>query len=957
MRFLSLHLCFFLLIALLLLSDVLSGWASLIPPAYAAAKPPTPQASMTFQQFLKDGRQDRGTYRGPLRWPQSSPAVPVSKNSHAASSLASLPPSTEPATMTPIRIPLNAGFLANTAGSTPLDVVGSDQRLEVRLQPGSLDLSHATISGGSPPSGTLTVQISQVHGHAFAGEAMLGLYQVQILDSQGHAVSGIQVRTPVSFLYHYQVHELAMFDLDADRLSLVWPGLLQAARQAKQPQMPFAIPLHNNAATHTLTGQSTVLAAGVFDLAGDPQNASPPHPHMASVGGNAGQMSYDYPIQVAPGPAGFGPQLSLSYSSSGPNERHDPTSPAGSVGDGWSLGLGSISVDPYPATSADAKTWYFLSGVDNVSDRLIEETTTNQFQTEHTSHLRILKIPNPAVGGQSCFDVWDLSGTFYEFGCTPDSLVYRHDATQGTVLYGYNLDRMIAPHNGTGTYKTMLVSYVQDCGTDTSCTITSSTVRDSAIRQIQYGVSSDVNSLGTVVGTVDFLYRGPRTITINGTTWITAYGTNDNCTGSPPDGTSTTLRCDDPIARGSITPPTVLSTLSLETVTSYVGKDDGTGHPAYGYGFTYQDQPYSGCENINLQPIYCAGEHLLTNVQSTVYQNGTGHALKPLTLGYTQGHNLYIDTTQKFPGTTTDYGSQTFWQYLSSYQDLATGASGTITYQRAESNTHGTPRTSDGDDRYDPLHCTIYNDCTGAFFNKDDRAWGVQVVTSLTTVGQDSSALPTSTTTTYRYRLAKTGSTCPADSAGTTDCVGDDWIPANSHGLDQDWMDFYHGEYHGFNVVYTTSPAGDLTVDSSFSTKGWGTYETDGGNYNSGSLYQEDIYQGNAAIDSALVQRTINTYTGPDNNSCNGAVGDLIYSSCLIMMERSRTILYEGTGSGNANAPWSQHDYTYDDFTVAKGQGAGYHNLLQEVITASNAPTITKKWTYQPVDTTVNGLE
>lgn len=160
LRFLSLRLCFFVLIALLLLSDILTGWASLISPAYAATKPPTPQASMTFQQFLKDGRQDRGTYRGPLAWPQSSPAVPVSKNSHAAASLAQLPPSTEPAKMTPIRMSLNAGFLTATAGSTPLDVVGSDQRLEVRLQPGSLDLSHATVSGGSPPSGTLTVQIS-----------------------------------------------------------------------------------------------------------------------------------------------------------------------------------------------------------------------------------------------------------------------------------------------------------------------------------------------------------------------------------------------------------------------------------------------------------------------------------------------------------------------------------------------------------------------------------------------------------------------------------------------------------------------------------------------------------------------------------------------------------------------------------------------------------------------------
>lgn len=85
-----------------------------------------------------------------------------------------------------------------------------------------------------------------------------------------------------------------------------------------------------------------------------------------------------------------------------------------------------------------------------------------------------------------------------------------------------------------------------------------------------------------------------------------------------------------------------------------------------------------------------------------------------------------------------------------------------------------------------------------------------------------------------------------------------------------DWQDYYHSEFRGFNAVYITSPAGDLTADYYFSTKGWGTPESDGGNYNAGHPYQEDVYQGSQVADSWLLSRTTNTYTGPSVNSCNG---------------------------------------------------------------------------------------
>ena len=76
------------------------------------------------------------------------------------------------------------------------------------------------------------------------------------------------------------------------------------------------------------------------------------------------------------------------------------------------------------------------------------------------------------------------------------------------------------------------------------------------------------------------------------------------------------------------------------------------------------------------------------------------------------------------------------------------------------------------------------------------------------------------------------------------------------------------------------------------------------------------------------------------------------------MLTSTKTLYAEGAGTSNANAPWVEHDYTYDDINA---QGLvttppDYHNLLQEVISSKDASTITKKWTYQTNDQTVNSV-
>lgn len=768
------------LLLCLLLAQTLGNWGFLVTPTYAASihvRPSAP-ASLTYQQFLKQGRPGSGL-PAQLSHPHTLPPLPGAQNAHTAN-YAQLPPSAEPPTMQPISQPLSPAFLSGQPGTPPLDLLGSDQRLEVQLQAGALDLSHASVPGGKPPVGALTLHLSQIYGHYAGAFNLLGRYQLQILDSHGQVVSGVQLHTPVTFLYHYQPSEMAALGLDASTLVMTWPTLIAAALVAHQPTTNLVISMKDNPVAHTLTAVSRVLDPSPFDTGGgDTQNQSPPTSHLASVQGNSGQLAYSYPLQVPPGPGGFAPQLTLTYSSGDPNNRHSRTSPATNVGDGWTLSLGSISADVYPNTGT---TWYFLSGVANVGDRLIPNGSF--YDTEHLSYLRIIQATS---NGQPCFHVWDKSGSYYELGCTTDSLQYWTSSSGTRTNYQWDVNKIIAPNQGpsAGTYKMLTVSYLQDSTTSGGYT----TIRDAALKQILYG-SGNSNMVTNVAGTVDFHYLAP----VAQSTWADAYGTNYNCSSPPPDSKSTTLRCDDPIDYGTDKAPMVMSTLTLETVTSYIGSDS-SGSKAYGYSLSYTDHPFAHCNDPNsLANYYCAGEYLLSSVTPTVYLTGTAHAIQPLQLSYSEEVDNYYDSIDQNQGG-GQYTVQTYWYYLATYLDTNTGIGAHITYATAHNNSDGTPSILNGgqvtDDRYDALYCTNNtsppNNCTGHYSQPDDHAWSVQVVTSMTSWGADSSSVSAATTTYTYYRLAKTGTYnssepwCYPDQQPPPntdqDCVGGQLVP------------------------------------------------------------------------------------------------------------------------------------------------------------------------------------
>jgi len=496
------------------------------------------------------------------------------------------------------------------------------------------------------------------------------------------------------------------------------------------------------------------------------------------------------------------------------------------------------------------------------------------------------------------------------------------------------------------------------------------------------------------MGTIDFQYHMPS-VPSGQSAFATAYTSDYNCASTPPS--ATTLRCDDPIAynnatNGTIAAPDVMSTMSLDSVTSYVGTDTGTSPiRAYKYTFTYQDTPFttSYFDPVSFIQESAAGEHLLTKITPSVYLQSAQQTLPSTVFGYTSPlQDLYRDPSQ-VEGTSV-YGGQTFWQYLNHYENMETGTGATIDYAEAFGNTHGTPYTTDGsgnvtDDRFDPLYCTNNaNDsdtskrCTGVYQHPEDYSWTNQIVTQVQALGTDRSDATLVATTSSTYNLTAIAST--ADPAGgcnpitgsgvpawEADCVGDSWAPSSSTSSnhDSDWRDYYHSEFRGFDVIYTVLPdQQEQKADYYFSTEGWGTPQSDGTKYNSGQLYQEDIYQGSSETASTLLSETLNDYAGVSMFSGNPYQSlsacettlSAIYTPCIVAPLATKTTDYEG----NTTGPWPNTTtaYTYDDLNGTNGYVAnGYHNLTQEVISSSNAQTITKKWAYNsPDNQTVGGL-
>jgi len=75
-------------------------------------------------------------------------------------------------------------------------------------------------------------------------------------------------------------------------------------------------------------------------------------------------------------------------------------------------------------------------------------------------------------------------------------------------------------------------------------------------------------------------------------------------------------------------------------------------------------------------------------------------------------------------------------------------------------------------------------------------------------------------------------------------------------------------EFRGFASVYTSSAAGDLTVEDYYSTEGQQTPQNDPANYNSGQRFEADVYQGNSTSGPLLHKQTMQ-YSGSNGVSAS----------------------------------------------------------------------------------------
>lgn len=697
----------------------------------------------------------------------------------------------------------------------------------------------------------------------------------------------------------------------------------------------------------TKVAQNSVSSLDTLDASGEPLFLTPAIPQQVSVGDNSGQFTDRYPINVVPGQGGMTPPINLIYSSESTNERHDGRAPASAVGEGWTLSMGSISIEH----DASGQDWYFLSGIDGISDRLVPDINHAGFYlTEHLSHLRIQK-------DSGCFRVWDRSGTYSEFGCTSDAL--QTASIDGTATpYRYDLDKAYLPFTDPTTIRGIFVSYLQERNGEND-------VQEAEIKQITYGTVSTfaATTPEVIAGTVDFQYQASA-VPAGGDNFVTSYGAH-TCSDEAGDPLTIggnqvqlTTRCDTPrLADGTPLGDAILSDMTLTGMTSYVGDHDA---PAYRVTLSHADYFSSeDCSSFRIEAVSssCAGDHLLTAIETDAYQDGTAYKTDEVDFSYQTATNTYYDPQPQ--GQTSPYAVQTTWKYLTEERDRFTNGGAQIGYGTADNNTNGTPTVTlaDGttDDARNPLYCWQHrNDtnastrCEGSYAHPDERAWSTQVVTAQQDLGTSSSSLSRNTTT-FAYKLAET-----ATSGCNGACYSDVWTPAGN----QEWANYYRGEYRGFNAVVARSSDWNTTVSLYESTLGPGSAQSDGRNFNAGQLYEQDVYWGTAFDATRLLRSTTVDYPGIPGtifasiNACD-SVQDATYTPCLVVPLRSSNALYElQTGT----APSTQIAYTYDDLSQTSNYNpTGYHNLLKTVTSSSNAPTITQQWTYQINDSSQNG--
>lgn len=248
------------------------------------------------------------------------------------------------------KIPLNA--------SVSTTVETRDHRFSITIPAGAVTRQELAQVG--EPAFLQVTRLTGPMGGGASGWISLGTYRFEFLGPQG-LIAGLTLQQPVTFQLQYSLQEgLAMIP-GAATMTLVGQAPTPAAAGKTSP-LTAGGPIRERVAftaqpsAAQLRGQTLLAplqASGRADVtltAPSPFNQQPSIQNFQNEL-SAGALSYQYPLNLPPGPGGFVPPLALSYSSARVNQSYNLTAVAPWVGEGWSLDVGAITWSEENTTS------------------------------------------------------------------------------------------------------------------------------------------------------------------------------------------------------------------------------------------------------------------------------------------------------------------------------------------------------------------------------------------------------------------------------------------------------------------------------------------------------------------------------------------------------------------------------------------------------------------------------
>jgi RHS repeat-associated protein len=755
--------------------------------------------------------------------------------------------------------PMQPGSLSLSPGKAA-QFLGSDGRLEVDVPAAAVTAADVSQAGGGLT--LLITQIAPASGSSAGGSGLIsfGTYLLQLVNPQGKRVlHGLHL--PITLKWHYGSQESA-FDLAHAFVVLNVPlprGVqLAPAASANTPALGVFSTQHAtlDTASHTLT---------VSPLVGTPStdvswNTTSPiatfgKPDPFNVDLSAGSLTMGFPIDLPPGPGGFTPPVTLSYSSAGVSEQHNVQGAAPWAGEGWNVSMGSISWAEQNVTagcsgcSANWEDRWQLNDPFGTAAELIPpninvstyyDDTGNPitpspvtWQASPATHAKIISFVGPnSISGMAnnppCFRVFLPNGIMEEFGCTPDSLQYYIEpsgANQGKAYLSNWLLDLITDRNGNQIHLTYQWDTVTGAGGHTY-------PRDVALATVEYDSPTCHDAQTACTGSA----WAPE-LRVN---FVVAH-TPTRLTNTPSGcNTGTNLRCDDPLdlsGSGGLAAPQVQSTFVLNDIQVQV-RTSGTGswNTLRDYQFSYeQSGPSTITDSATGKQESVAGMLDLTELQ--VFGDDGTTSLPTRAFSYTTLTQHYEDDAYN-PNPSAGCGPSwnssacLLWSqsYAGNSRYLATADNGlglhqVFSWAEGRNNTHGV--NGGGSNTADPLYCDGKEGQGYPCNQADDQNWSHAILTQQTSSvlrvaqngqGGQQTSVSVDSTTTFTYQL-----TYPLLAQPCSDCVaGMYWGNQN----DADYLDYYNNHFMGFAQAAVTHPDGSLEVHHYYATEGWGLYDT-----------------------------------------------------------------------------------------------------------------------------------